>query len=432
MSAYAKIADRIESDWAAIARPEQLPPPGDWLIWLILAGRGWGKSFTGAQWVRGIAEAGQVRHIALVGATAADVRDVMVEGPSGILSICPNSNRPLYEPSKRRVVWPNGVVATMFSSEEPERLRGPQHGAAWCDELAAWRNLSETWDQLQFGLRIGKRPRQVITTTPKPVKLLKALVKRAAEGGDVIITKGKTSDNAANLAKSFLADIHRQFGGTRLGRQELDAEILDDVPGALWNRDLIERTRCGPVSPWSLKRIVVAVDPAVSIGADANESGIIVAGVNDNGEFFVIADLSGKYQPHEWATRAVGALRQYGADRVVAESNQGGSMVEATLRAVDKNVPVRSVHASRGKVTRAEPIAALFEQGRAHLAGAYPELEDQLATFEAGSPGSPDRLDAMVWALTALMSGGGAVAHFGVVSTRAYGPGQINPQRLYC
>jgi phage terminase large subunit-like protein len=335
VSAFANIADALESDWESFARPEQRPPSGDWLIWLILSGRGWGKSRTGAEWVRGLAESGGVSHIALVGATAADVRDVMVEGPSGIMSICPNSNRPVYEPSKRRLVWPNGVQASMFSSEEPERLRGPQHGASWCDELCAWRNLQQTWDQLQFGLRVGRRPRTVVTTTPKPQKLLKALVKRAAERGDVHITRGSTFDNAENLAPSFLEDINRQFGGTRLGRQELSAEILDDTPGALWSRDLLERTRCGPIVPLLLKRVVVAIDPAISIGADSNESGIIVAGLDENDHVYVLADLSGKFQPHEWGRRAIDATKTWFADRVIAEANQGGAMVEHVIRAID-------------------------------------------------------------------------------------------------
>ena len=405
-----------------MARPEQLAPGGEWLIWLILAGRGWGKSLTGAQWVRAQAEAG-VSPIALVGATSADCRDVMLEGPSGILSICPNSNRPLYEPSKRRLTWPSGVTATLFSSEEPERLRGPQHACAWLDELCAWRNLGETWDQLQFGLRIGRRPRQVVTSTPKPSKLLRALVKRAAETGDVVITKGSTFDNAANLAPSFLADIERQFGGTRLGRQELSAEILDDTPGALWTRDLIEKTRVEPVHPGKLKRIVVAIDPAVSVGEGSDETGIVVAGLGHSGEFFILADLSGRYLPNDWATRAVGAYRQFSADRIIAEANQGGAMVESTIRAVAPNVPVRLVHASRGKITRAEPISALFEQGRAHLAGTFNELEDQLCTFEAGSSSSPDRFDAMVWAMTELSAGGArAIAHFAAVPMRNFDP----------
>jgi phage terminase large subunit-like protein len=413
VSAYSKIADALESDWASIARREQLPPPGDWLIWLILAGRGWGKSFTGAQWVRSVAESGKVRHIALVGATASDCRDVMVEGPSGVLSICPNSNRPLYEPSKRRVVWPNGVIATMFSSEEPERLRGPQHGAAWCDELAAWRNLLETWDQLQFGLRIGKRPRVVITTTPKPVKLLKALVKRAAEGADVIITKGKTSDNAANLAESFLADIHRQFGGTRLGRQELDAEILEDVEGALWSRAMIEARRLAAGTPVDCERVVVAIDPAVSVGENSDETGLIVVGMGFDKRGYVLEDLSGKYAPIEWARAAVWAYRRHMADRIVVETNQGGDMVESTLRMVDRSIPIRRVVAKRGKLVRSEPISALYEQGRVSHVGVFERLEDQLCSFAPGAGDSPDRLDALVYALTDLLARPRPVLHFG-------------------
>jgi phage terminase large subunit-like protein len=319
MSDFSKIADALESDWATIARREQLAPLSDWLIWLILAGRGWGKTLTGAQWVRGLAESASVSHIALVGATAADVRDIMVEGPSGVLSVCPNSNRPIYEPSKRRVVWSNGVQAAMFSAEEPDRLRGPNHGAGLCDELAAWKNLDDTWANLKLGLRVGKRPQLVITTTPRPQRLLKGLVARAADGsGEVVITKGKTADNAKNLAASFLADINRQFGGTRLGRQELDAEILDDVPGALWSRDLLDKTRVAARNPASLKRVVVGVDPAASSGEKSDETGIIVVGVGHDDHFYVLADLSGKYSPHEWARRSVDALHLNHGDRIVA------------------------------------------------------------------------------------------------------------------
>jgi phage terminase large subunit-like protein len=238
MSTFSSIADALEHDWASKARPEQLPPPGNWTTWLVLAGRGWGKTRCGAEWVRSLAEAGSVARIALVGPTASDCRDTLVEGSSGLLSIAPNSNRPVYEPSKRRLTWPNGVQAAMFSSEEPERLRGPQHGAAWLDELAAWRNLDETWNTLQFGLRIGKRPRQVITTTPKPVKLLKELLKRE----DVIVTRGKTLENAENLAPSFLTQIVNRYANTRTGRQELGGELLEDAEGALWSRDLLEQT----------------------------------------------------------------------------------------------------------------------------------------------------------------------------------------------
>jgi predicted phage terminase large subunit-like protein len=425
VSMFRNILDAIETDWqTTTARPEQLPPQGDdWLIWVILAGRGWGKSFTGAHWVISQAEA-WIGPIALVGSTSNDVRNVMVEGVSGILALSRDDFRPNYEPSKNRLTWPNGVFATLFSAEEYDRLRGFNHAAAWLDEFAAWKNLAQTWEQLQLTLRVGARPRVVITTTPRPVPVLKALVKRAAEGDDVVLTRGRTLDNAANLAKSFLEDIHKQFGGTRRGRQELDAEILDDTPGALWTRDLIEKTRVDPISPAKLKRIVVAIDPAVSVGEGANETGIVVAGIGHNGEFYVIADLSGKYLPNDWATRAVGAYRHYSADRIVAESNQGGALVESTIRAVDRNVPVRLVHASKGKILRAEPVSALFEQGRAHLAGTLPELEDQLCAYEAGTPGSPDRLDAMVWALTELMRGGGAVVHFTSVGTRNFDPGR--------
>jgi predicted phage terminase large subunit-like protein len=398
-SIFANIADQIETDWRSIARPEQLPPSGDWSIWLILAGRGAGKTRTGAEWVRELAETASVSRIALVGPTAADVRDTMIEGESGLLAIAPNSNRPTYEPSKRRLTWSNGVQATMFSSEEPDRLRGPQHGAGWCDELCSWRNVRDTWDNLQFGLRLGKKPRQVITTTPKPIKILKELVKR--DGQDVVVTRGRTSDNAANLAPSFLSQIVARYEGTRLGRQELNAELLEDVQGALWTRDLLEEGRRDKAP--QMRRIVVAIDPAVSLTDTADETGIIVAGLGVDDHGYVLEDGSGKFSPIEWARRAVALYHKHGADRIVAEANQGGLMVEQTVRTVSANISFKAVHASRGKITRAEPIAALSEQHRIHLVGAFPELEDQLCSFEAGLSGSPDRLDAMVWAFTELM-----------------------------
>jgi phage terminase large subunit-like protein len=398
-SIFASIADALESDWRSFARPEQLPPPGDWSTWLILAGRGTGKTRTGAEWTRGLAEAAGVPRLALVGPTAADVRDTMVEGESGLLAICPNSNRPTYEPSKRRLTWPNGVQATLFSSEEPERLRGPQFGAAWCDELCAWRNVKDTWSNLQFGLRLGKKPRQVVTTTPKPIKLLRELI----ASPDTVVTRGSTYDNRENLAPSFFSQIVKRYEGTRLGRQELNAEILNDAAGALWTREMIEEGRRDKANTPPLRRLVVAIDPAVSVGDDSDETGLIVVGhgIDDHG--YVLEDGSGKFSPIEWARRAVALYRKWGADRIVAEANQGGQMVETTVRIVDQNVSLKLVHASRAKITRAEPISALFEQNRAHLAGMFPELEDQLCTFAAGSPGSPDRLDAMVWALTELM-----------------------------
>lgn len=400
-SIFGKLAAALEDPWQATARPDQLPPAGDWLTWLILAGRGWGKSRTGAEWVRSLAEGAVASRIALVGPTAADVRDTMVEGESGILAVASDHCRPIYQPSNRRLTWPNGVQATLFSSEEPERLRGPQHGAAWCDELGAWRNVTETWDQLQFGLRLGVRPRVVITTTPKPLKIIKELVKR--DGADVHVTRGSTSDNASNLSPAFLSSIVGRYEGTRLGRQELNAEILDDVPGALWRRDLIDATRRETIDKADLRRIVVAIDPAVSVSETSDETGVVVAGIDGQGRGFVLEDLSGKYAPTEWASIAVEAYRRWEADRIVAESNQGGAMVETTIRVVSPTAAVTLVRASRGKVARAEPISALYEQGKVAHVGNFPALEDQLCSFEPGSAKSPDRLDALVWALTELM-----------------------------
>jgi phage terminase large subunit-like protein len=401
---FSRLASALSDDWTAHARPEQLPPPGDWTIWAMVAGRGTGKTRAGSEWVRSLAESGAAYRIALVGPTAADTRDVMVEGDSGILSVCPDWNRPLYEPSKRRLTFPNGVICTMFSSEEPDRLRGPQHGAAWCDELGAWRNVQATWDMLQFGMRLGKNPRTLITTTPKPIKILKEIVAR--NGQDVFVTRGSTYDNRANLAPSFFTQIVKRYEGTRLGRQELNAEILEDIEGALWTRDMIEAARRPKEFFPDLKRVVVAIDPACSSGEDSDESGIIVAGVGYDDAGYVLEDLSGRYTPTEWATKAVGAYRRHRADRIVAEVNQGGAMVENTIRVIDPNVPLRLVHASRGKIVRAEPVSALYEQGRIHHVGGFAELEDQLCSFAPGSKDSPDRLDALVYALTDLMIGG--------------------------
>lgn len=401
-SLFSRLIEAIEGDWRSVARPEQLPPEGDdWVTWLIQGGRGMGKTRSGAEWVRSLAEAASGARIALVGPTAADVRDTMVEGESGLLAIAPNSSRPMFEPSKRRLTYPNGVQVAMFSAEEPERLRGPQHNFAWSDEVGAWKNAKATWDNLQFGLRLGKRPRQVITTTPKPTALLRALVKRA--GQDVVITRGRTADNSANLAPSFLSEIASRYAGTRLGRQELEGELLEDAPGALFTRDLLEEIRRekGAIPP--MRRIVVALDPAISVGEDSDETGIIVAGLGVDDHGYVLEDGSGRYAPPEWARRAVGLYGKWSADRIVAEANQGGQMVETTIRMIDANVSYRAVHASKGKITRAEPIAALAEQHRIHLVGSFPALEDQLCTFEAGSADSPDRLDAMVWAFTELM-----------------------------
>jgi predicted phage terminase large subunit-like protein len=401
MTMFGRLAETLESDWRLKARPSQLPPPGEWVCWLVLTGRGWGKTRAGAEWIRSQVLAGCSR-LALVGATAADVRDIMVEGESGILAISPQHFRPDYQPGLRRLTWPNGAIGTCYSADEPDRLRGPQHDAAWTDEIASWR-YPDSWDMLMLGLRIGKNPRVVATTTPRPVKLIRDLLAR--EGKDVAVTRGRTVENVANLAPAFLNEIMRRYEGTRLGRQELDAEVLEDVPGALWLRDWFDRDRVAV--PPELVRLVVAIDPAMSTTAGADETGIVVAGVSRDGHAYVIDDISGRMAPNDWASRAIAAYRLHGADRIVAEVNAGGDMVQLTLRTVDPHVSFKAVHASRGKVIRAEPVAALYEQRKVHHVGTFATLEDQLSSFTSDfdrsrAGYSPDRLDALVWALTDL------------------------------
>lgn len=389
-------AEEALYDWHLWARPNQLPPDGDWTTWLLLAGRGFGKTRTGAEFVRTEVEAGRAGRVALVAPTAADARDVMVEGESGILAISPPWNRPKYEPSKRRVTWDNGAIATLYSADEPERLRGPQHDLAWPDELAAWR-YPETWDMLMFGLRLGQRPRVVVTTTPKPTRLIRELIANP----HTAITRGSTYDNRANLAPAFLNSIVRKYEGTRLGRQELYAEMLDDTPGALWTRAMLEAARFDGTP--DLRRVVVAIDPAVTSGDDSDETGIIVAGHGVDGMFYVLADRTCRLSPDGWARRAIIALDDFSADRIVAEVNNGGDLVEATIRTVRRDVAYTKVHASRGKRVRAEPIAALYEQGKVKHARGLNALEDQMTTFVPdGGDGSPDRVDALVWAITEL------------------------------
>jgi phage terminase large subunit-like protein len=407
---------RLHYDFELWARDDQLAPEraqggGAWTTWLMLGGRGAGKTRAGAEWVRNIATAfaagdasplgTKSPRIALVGETLADARSVMVEGVSGLLAVHPPGARPLYEPSKRQVTWTNGAVAQLFSAEDPESLRGPQFSAAWCDELCKWRRPGETWAMPQFGLRLGDAPRQVVTTTPRPLPLLKALL----ADPQVAVTRVRTSANAANLAPSFLEAIVGRYRGTRLGRQELDAEILEDRPDALWPRALIEHARVGAAP--DLMRIVVAVDPPASSGPKADACGIVVAGLGFDGRAYVLADLTReRARPLDWASAAVRAYRRYEADRIVVETNQGGDLVEAVIRQVDVTVPVRPVRAMRGKWLRAEPVAALYEQGRVAHVGAFPELEDEMSDFgpDGLSGGrSPDRVDALVWALTELL-----------------------------
>jgi phage terminase large subunit-like protein len=403
-SIFGRLAEALSDDWSAHARPEQLPPPGDWTIWLYLAGRGAGKTRSGVEWVRSQIEAG-VSRLALIAPTAADCRDVLVEGESGILATSPDWSRPTWEPSKRRLTWPNGAIATLFSSEEPDRLRGPQFGAALCDEFAAWQNVQATWDMLQFGLRMGRRPRAMITTTPRPLKILKDLVARA--GQDVVLTRGRTADNAANLAPTFLSAIVSRYEGTRLGRQELDGDILDDVPGTLWTREAIDATRPAKAVP-EMVRIVVAIDPSGTAGADdsGDSIGIVVAGKGTDGRGYVLADRTCKLSPDGWGRRAVEAYHEFKADRIIAERNFGGAMVAHVIRTVDPNVSYREVVASRGKVARAEPVAALYEQRRVTHVTPFPDLEDQMCSMASDGycgDGSPDRVDALVWALSDLI-----------------------------
>lgn len=389
-------AEAMLTDWSFWARPDQLTPAGDWRVWLAMAGRGWGKTRVGAEWVREIVDAGRNR-IALVGPTAADVRDVMIQGESGLLSVFPKHQRPVYEPSKRLVTFHTGAIATCYSAEEPERLRGPQHEAGWADEIAAWRYLKETWDQLKFGMRLGDDPRICATTTPKPKAMLKKLLAHARTH----VTHGSTYDNAANLADSFIEDILDEYEGTTLGRQELHAEILEENPNALWERALINDTRlaCLPEGV-TLDRIVVAVDPAVT--ATGDETGIIVAGRGSDGDGYVLDDRSVRAKISVWASRAVTAYDDHEADRVVGEVNNGGDLVEEAIRHHDENVSYKAVRASRGKQTRAEPIAGLYQQKRIHHIGTFDELEDQMCNWTPEDDESPDRMDALVWALAEL------------------------------
>lgn len=395
--------------WVQWARAEQLAPSGDWRVWLICAGRGFGKTRAGAEWVRQIARSDPAARIALVGASLTEVRAIMVEGESGLLACSAPANRPVYEPSLRRVTWANGAQAFLYSAAEPESLRGPQHSHAWCDEVGKWDMASDrasrAWDNLEIGLRLGTAPKIAATTTPRAVPLVQRLIAGEADGSTVI-TRGTTFDNAAHLPPPFLAAMDDQFGGTTLGRQELLGELLAEQDGALWSRALIERCR-EHTCPVLHARVVVAVDPPASAHGDA--CGIVVAALGQDGIARVLADASVEdASPETWARAVAQAAQSWDADRVVAEGNQGGAMVEAVLRAADCMMPVRLVHASRGKVARAEPVAALYEAGKVRHHGLLARLEDELCGMMAGGTyhgptRSPDRADALVWALHELM-----------------------------
>lgn len=438
-------AKALSYDWRDFwARSNQVAPPindnNQWLVWLVLAGRGFGKTRTGAEFVREEVESGRARRIGLIAPTAADARDVMVEGDSGILSICPPWNKPKYEPSKRRLTWPNGAIATLYSADEPERLRGPQHDLIWADELASWRYM-ETWDMAMFGLRLGN-PRVCVTTTPKPLSILRELMKSKS----TVKTLGTTYENKENLAAAFFQNVVTKYEGSRLGRQELEAEILDDVAGALWTYKLLDQTRTrfenlpGMLGQFTngdipkdmseedrvkyirncMQRVVVAVDPSGTKGTTShvnlsdtspNDVGIVVVGKGIDGHAYILEDLTINASPAVWGQRVVDAYYKWNGDRVVAERNFGGAMVEFVIRAADPRVPYREVHASRGKHIRAEPCASLYERTpqkmpTVHHLGTFAHLETQMTQMTSQGyvgDGSPDRLDAAVWGITELM-----------------------------
>lgn len=396
--------------WDLLAREDQLPPAaaangGPWTTWLVLGGRGAGKTRTGAEWVRGLAlgrppfATAPVGRIALIAETMSDLREVMIEGVSGILAVHPPDERPEWQATRKRLVWPNGAVAQGFSAEDPESLRGPQFDAAWADEVGKWRQADAAFDMLQFGLRLGTNPRQVITTTPRTIPLLKRLAADPATA----VSVAATTKNAFNLAPDFLDRIVGRYSGTRLGRQELQGEFIEDNPDALFSRAMIEQSRVAAAP--DLARIVVAIDPPAG-GKRAGGCGIIAAGITRDGMVYVLEDGSiDGARPDVWAARALALYHRVHADALIAEVNQGGAMVAEVLASVDASVPVTSVRATRGKSLRAEPVAALYAQGRVRHAGVFPALEDEMANFgpDGLSNGrSPDRLDAMVWAITAL------------------------------
>lgn len=403
--------ETLLASWSFNARGDQWPPAsvsdGDsWSVWLVMGGRGAGKTRTGAEWVRGLAlgerdfASRPVGRIALVGETAADVRDVMIEGVSGILAVHARSERPTWEPSRRRLEWPNGAIAQAFSAEDPESLRGPQFECAWLDEFAKWRHAQETFDMLQFGLRLGEQPRQLVTTTPRPTLALKKLLTNPR----TVIARASTYANARNLAPSFIETIVGRYAGTRLGRQELEGEMIEDSEGALWSRNMLETCREEKAPP--LARVVVAIDPPATSSARADRCGIVAAGMDGGGVVHVLEDCSlGAARPTAWARAAIACYHRHEADMIVAEVNQGGEMVAAVIHEADPAVIVKQVRATRGKYLRAAPVAQLYEQGRVRHAGAFPALEDEMCAFgPAGLGGarSPDRLDALVWAITAL------------------------------
>lgn len=384
--------------WEYWARPNQIAPEGDWSFWLLLAGRGFGKTRTGAEWIKKKVDEG-VKRIGLIAPTAADTRDVMIKGESGLLSVYPPYDKPEYTPSNRSVNWANGCQAITYSAEEPDRLRGPQHEIIWADEMAVWR-YPEAWDMAKLGLRLGLKPQAIITTTPKPVRVIRELL----ADKDCVVSKGTTYDNVVNLAHLFFKQIISKYEGTRLGRQEIYAEVLEDIPGALWTRKIIDDYRV-KVAP-DLVRVVVAIDPAVTSKESSDETGITASGKGGNGEYYVLDDKSCRDTPRGWAARAIKLYHDLKADLIVGEVNNGGDLVKEVIKGVDPNVNFKAVRASRGKYVRAEPVSSLYEQGKVHHVGIFEDLEDQQCQFVPGDMDrSPDRADSLVWGLTELSTG---------------------------
>jgi phage terminase large subunit-like protein len=409
---YDQLASRRATWEAEMARPEQLPDADNWTTWLYLAGRGAGKTRTAAEWIAWQAITKRNTRWAVIAPTFGDVRDTCAEGESGLLPILRQYGvLDYYNRTIGEIRLLNGSRIKLFSADEPDRLRGPQHHGAWCDELAAWR-YEDTYDQLQFGLRLGTHPRTIITTTPKPVSIIRKLSARA--DGSVKVVRGSTFDNAANLAPQALIELQARYNGTRLGRQELYGELLEDVEGALWTKGLIDRNRVEERPP--LSRLIVSIDPAVTNTKDSDETGIIVCGSDVKGYGYILGDYSFKGSPYEWATKAVQVFKEFKADSVLVEVNQGGDMVSAVLRQVEPSLPIREIRAHVGKRLRAEPVAAMYEQGRIKHIGVYDKLEEQMTTWTPESSDSPDRLDAMVQAFSDLLGTSSVSNYFNAIA----------------
>ncbi len=396
----------ILHDWNFWARPEQLPPK-QWgkdgcFIWNVRAGRGFGKTRMSAEiFIRAVRDWGY-KYPNLAGATAEDVRDIMIEGESGILACAPEDFRPVFIPSLKKLIWPNGVESHIYYGSEPNKARGPQSDFLWCDELAKWQRPEETFDNLLMGLRLGSNPLCIVTSTPRPTRFLMELERRTDRQGRpcTITTRGRTQDNYKNLSPVFISTIISKYEGTRLGRQELEGDFLDDNPDALWKRSDIDQNRVRSIP--ELSYVVVGVDPAATSKTGSDDTGIIVAGKDDNGHYYVLGDYTIHDTPQKWGNAVITAYHKHKANMIIGETNNGGEMVEHTLKTIDPKIPFKAVHASRGKATRAEPISALYEQGKVHHFGTFPELEDQLCEWVPGVEKSPDRLDALVWALSML------------------------------